>query len=114
VLRREHSRTALGHYLPGFVPQFTDPKLGVFTSTRVRDGLPVLLVFHDGDGDWQFLSSVEESADEGLHIHVSHLLDNDETLGQLADLPLGWKAWRWSPDELGSESALSLPLPPER
>jgi hypothetical protein len=46
------------------VSQFKDPELGVTTSTRVRDGLPVLLVFHERDGEWQFLSGAEESPDE--------------------------------------------------
>jgi hypothetical protein len=79
------------------VRQFEDPTLGVFTSGRVlHDGLPVLLVFHDRDGDWQFLSSLEEDEAEALHIHVSHLLDADGTLGEVADLPLEWKAWRSS------------------
>jgi hypothetical protein len=78
------------------MPRFENRQLGVFTSTQVQSGLPVLLVFHDRDGDWQFLSSLEEDATEALHVHVSHLLDDDETLEQLADLPIGWKAWRWS------------------
>jgi hypothetical protein len=59
----------------------------------------VLLVFHEQDGDWQFLSSLEANASEVLHIHLSHLLDADATLGEVADLPLGWKAWRLSVGE---------------
>lgn len=76
-----------------------DPTLGVYTSTTVRDGAPVLLVFHDEDGDWQFLASTEETADEIVLAHAAHLLDADESLEALSDLPLGWKAWRWSASE---------------
>jgi hypothetical protein len=81
------------------VPHFPDRNLGVFTSTLVRDGVPVLLVFHDDNNDWQFLSSKEEAAAEILLTHVSHLLDTDPTLDEIANLPLGWKAWRWSVGE---------------
>jgi hypothetical protein len=82
------------------VSTFKDPNLGVFTSGRVlHDGSPVLLVFHEQDGDWQFLSSLEADASEVLHIHLSHLLGADGTLGEVADLPLGWKAWRLSVGE---------------
>jgi hypothetical protein len=67
----------------------------VFSSKGVVfDEMPVLLVFHDLDGDWQFLSSHEEQASEIAFIHLSHLLQRDETLDLLADLPPGWKAWR--------------------
>jgi hypothetical protein len=46
--------------------------------------------------DWQFLSSKEEAAVEIVLAHLSHLLDADATLDEIADLPRGWKAWRWS------------------
>ena len=46
-----------------------------------------MLVFHDEDGDWQFLSRKEERADEIVHAHLGHLIDDDQTLHQLADLP---------------------------
>jgi hypothetical protein len=94
------------------VSQFKDPELGVTTSTRVRDGLPVLLVFHERDGEWQFLSGAEESPDEALNVHVTHLLDDDETLEQLADLPVGWQAWRssagaaWRREEIPEDQEL--------
>ena len=73
---------------------FDDSQLRVYTSTIVSGGAPVLLVFHDDDGDWQFLASTERQADEIAVAHIGHLLDADSTLHQLADLPRGWKAWR--------------------
>lgn len=82
-------------YAP-LMPTFPDLKLGVFTSTLVREGHPVLLVFHDEDGDWQFLSSKEEREDECVLAHIGHLLDSDTSLETVADLPPGWKAWRLS------------------
>ncbi|HZS61772.1 MAG TPA: hypothetical protein VFA43_21035 [Gemmatimonadaceae bacterium] len=78
---------------------FTDPHLAVYSSTLVRDGTPVLLVFHDEDGVWQFLSSEETLSEQSLRVHIGHLLDRDLTLHEVAALPLGWKAWRWSVGE---------------
>lgn len=75
---------------------FTDPELRVYTSTLVKAGLPVLLVFHDDDGAWQFLSGTEQHPDEIVVAHVAHLVDEDATLHEVADLPLGWKTWRES------------------
>jgi hypothetical protein len=78
------------------MPTFPDLNLGVFTSTLVRDGQPVLLVFHDEDGDWQFLSSKEERADECVLVHIGHLIDSDASLSAVADLAPGWKSCRLS------------------
>ena len=57
---------------------------------------PILLVFHEEDGGWEFLSSNEEDADGIVLVHLGHVLDWDPTVGVLQDLPRGWKAWRWN------------------
>jgi hypothetical protein len=79
---------------------FTEtPDLGVFTSARVMErGEPICLVFHDEDGDWQFLSGYEERAHEVRLVHVEHIIGWDDTVVAIADLPRGWKAWRESPE----------------
>lgn len=77
---------------------FADSQLGVYSSRLVMDeGRPILLVFHEGDDSWQFLSSEEEQADECVYIHLAHVLDWDPSVRALEDLPEGWKAWRESP-----------------
>jgi hypothetical protein len=69
----------------------------VFSSRLImEEGEPILLVFHDDNGDWQFLSSNEENVDEIAFIHLGHVLDVDPSVGVLEDLPSGWKAWRWN------------------
>jgi len=74
---------------------FLDRELGVYTSTRVLEQRePVLVVFHDRDGDWQFLSGKESEASEAMYVHIEHLLSLDSTLELIASLPIGWKAWR--------------------
>jgi hypothetical protein len=53
-----------------------------------------LLVFHDNDGHSQFHASTERQPDEIVVVHVAHLVDSDPALHEVADLPVGWKAWR--------------------
>lgn len=77
---------------------FADGNLGVYSSRLVMDERkPILLVFHEDDDSWQFLSSEEERADECVHIHLAHILEWDPSVRVLEDLPEGWKAWREKP-----------------
>jgi hypothetical protein len=71
---------------------------------------PILLVFHDEDGDWEFLSSYEEHADEVVLVHLGHVLEWDPTVSVLEDLPKGWKAWRWSVED----EWVREPTPPDQ
>jgi hypothetical protein len=57
---------------------------------------PILLVVHDGDGDWQFLCGTTSNAEDGRVICLDEALAMDPTLLCLSDLPLGWCAWRES------------------
>jgi hypothetical protein len=66
------------------------------TAAFVRESIahrnePVLTVFHDHDGAWQFHG---ETDDRGVLLCLHHLIDRDPTLDELADLPRGWYAWR--------------------
>jgi hypothetical protein len=66
------------------------------TGAYVRESIahqnePVLTVYHDHDGDWQFHG---EADDGGVLLCLHHLVDRDNTLNDLADLPCGWCAWR--------------------
>jgi hypothetical protein len=55
------------------------------------------LVFHHEDGEWEFSTSDEKSHDQIAHVHLSHVLEADPSVGELEALPRGWKAWRASP-----------------
>ena len=71
----------------------------VFSSQRVvKDGQAILAVFHEEDGDWQFLHGEIIEDDEIAVICMACAYDNDPTLGDLADLPRGWMATRSSAD----------------
>ena len=75
---------------------FADEKnKAVFTTRQViEEGHPIQLVCHETDGDWQFLCGTTDDPDDCLVIHLSHIVDVNPTITELADLPLGWQAER--------------------
>ena len=62
----------------------------------VKEGVPVLLVTHDEDDHgWQFLDGSEPpQASDAIIVCMSHVVEADPTLYEVADLPPGWRAWR--------------------
>jgi hypothetical protein len=82
---------------------FADPKNAIaLTMREVADGAnPILLVTHDlEDGVWQFLDGRDDpDPDDAIVVCLEHMYGVDPTVGQLADLPLGWRAWRDAPNE---------------
>lgn len=81
--------------------KFPDPPhTRVYLSKTVQNGAePVTYVSHDADdGAWQFLGdSMTDSG--GVLSCFHHPIDNDPSLAELADLPLGWYAERSKPGE---------------
>lgn len=78
---------------------FDEPVNTASIATRhVMDGsLPVLEVFHERDGEWQFLcGTTTEQADVKL-VCLGCMLERDASLFELSDLPLGWSAHRTAP-----------------
>ncbi|MBQ0933672.1 hypothetical protein [Ideonella alba] len=69
-----------------------------FTTKYVLDGsLPILEVYHDHDGDWQFMCGTTNASADAKVVCLGCMIDCDPTLVQLADLPEGWLAHRESP-----------------
>jgi hypothetical protein len=67
----------------------------VFTTKPViHDKLPILLVCHDADGDWQFLCGTTNDPADGAIVCLHEVLKRDQTLASLGDLPEGWQASR--------------------
>jgi len=91
-LKAKHSRGP-----DGVTPwPFSDPKdLGVIVLESFLTGRqPVVTVHHEVfDGSWQFLTDDELSDDMKL-VRLAEVVQRDETLQQLWDLPLGWYAER--------------------
>jgi hypothetical protein len=61
---------------------------------------PVLLVVHD-QGDWQFMCGGTDHGDDGHVVSVGHLVDEDASLHECADLPIGFEAERSAVVSLG-------------
>ena len=66
-------------------------------SAVAKNAEPVVDVYHDKeDGAWQFHGKTMEG--ERSLICLRHVVDHDASLNEIADLPLGWRAWRESID----------------
>lgn len=72
-----------------------NPRLGVVTTAAVLTGAPILMVTHDeDDGGWQFLCGTTNDPDDGRIVHLEEIVIMDPTVTSVADLPLGWLAFR--------------------
>lgn len=61
----------------------------------MNETAPILLVFHDeDDGAWQMLPSSGADTSEAMIVGLKELVQLDQTLVEIANLPLGWFAWR--------------------
>ena len=72
------------------------PNVAVITTHRIiRGGYPILYVAHDDeDGDWQFLDGLDFTVDDGSVVSLRSIVNRDQTVLELADLPYGWYAER--------------------
>jgi hypothetical protein len=72
------------------------PNTASITTIRVLEGqAPILLVTHDGDdGGWQFLCGTTDDPSDGRVVGLGRMYARDPTLGEVADLPEGWRASR--------------------
>jgi hypothetical protein len=74
------------------------PNCAVITlRSIVEHGEPVLHVTHDADDHgWQFLGAETPKESDAMVVLLKEILARDATLRELADLPVGWHAWRKS------------------
>lgn len=70
--------------------------LAISTVRVFREGYPVLRVSHDEDGAWQVLCGTTTDFDHCQVVCLGCCYQLDAGIGELADLPLGWGAWRKS------------------
>lgn len=81
--------------------QFNEsPNMAVIANRKiVLDGEWIAYVSHDSDdGAWQFHTNQPEPVSEGdaMMVSLQSIVRLDPTVLNLADLPLGWHAWRAS------------------
>nr|WP_067054522.1 DUF4262 domain-containing protein [Mucilaginibacter sp. L294] len=72
--------------------------LGVYTTQQALDGTPVLYVYHNEDGDWQFHTSLEPDISDGKLVCLKHLVEVDPSLNSIYHLQYGWAASRTDRD----------------
>lgn len=73
--------------------------LGVFTTKQAFEGQPILYIYHNEDGDWQFHTSPEPSLDDSMLVCLEQITKLDPSINEIYHLPLGWKAWRDTKDD---------------
>lgn len=79
--------------------QFDDaPNTASLTTSFVLDGSPILRVYHDYEGGWQFHGPPDQPAttSAGRVVLLGEMIDGDPSLAELHDLPFGWRAYRKS------------------
>ena len=84
------------HSFPDSEWPFDDSQNALAISTKqvFRQGHPILVVSHDLDGDWQVVCGTTQEAKDGIVVCLGCAYQKDKSIAELADLPLGWTAWR--------------------
>lgn len=76
---------------------FNQPRnLSVISLRQIVDSdEPILHVTHDSeDGAWQFLGWETPKIEDAVTVCLEHIIDSDESINELYNLPPGWRAWR--------------------
>ena len=72
------------------------PNAAAITTRQVLDEKHEVraVVHYSDDHSWAFLCGTTDAKDDGRVITMEAALGLDASLGSIADLPPGWKAWR--------------------
>ena len=73
---------------------YEDRNLGVFTTQETLDGKPILWVYHNDDGDWQFHSEENPNLDNAKLVSLENIVKLDPTLNEIYYLNFGQSATR--------------------
>ena len=72
------------------------PNVATITTRPIIDGTSwIALVSHDADdGGWQFIGPEGPVEELAMIVALRSIFQRDASIAELADLPLGWSAWR--------------------
>lgn len=73
--------------------------LAVFTTREAFDGDPILYVYHDADGYWQFHTSANPDLGNSMIVSLESMLKLDPSLNELFTLEYGQNAYRQTKDD---------------
>lgn len=67
----------------------------ITTKNIILNGSPILSIWHDSDdGMWQFLDGTSVSEEDAMIVSLADIVEMDNSVNEVSDLPLGWVAWR--------------------
>ena len=74
------------------------PSVSALSTKQVMEqGLPVLQVEHYADdASWAFTCGTTDDESDGMVVSMESVVAKDPLLVSIADLPVGWSAWRSS------------------
>ncbi|RFS21335.1 DUF4262 domain-containing protein [Chitinophaga silvatica] len=78
---------------------YEERNLGVFTTKQVLEGKPILYVYHNEDGDWQFHSEEDPDLDDAKLVAFEQITLIDPSVNQLYHLTYNRSATRNSPND---------------
>ncbi len=64
------------------------------TKYVMYDDSPIISVYYDDDGDWQFLGKEEVGEEDAFVLSIEQILEHDPTLKDLPNLNIGQSAYR--------------------
>ena len=77
-----------------------EENIAVFTTSQVLEGKPILYVYHDMDGEWQFHSEFSPDINDIKIVALNQIAMIDNSVNELFDLQCGWNAWREGPNDV--------------
>jgi hypothetical protein len=73
---------------------YEERNLGVYTTQATLDGKPILSVYHNKDGDWQFHSEEFPEIENSKIVCIENLVKDDKSLNEIHYLNFGQYAIR--------------------
>ncbi|MFY0253582.1 DUF4262 domain-containing protein [Chitinophaga sp. 30R24] len=73
---------------------YEEKNVAVFTTRHVLEGKPILYVYHNDDGAWQFHSEQEPDLKDSKLVCLEEITKIDLSVNELYHLSLGKRAWR--------------------
>jgi hypothetical protein len=73
--------------------------LGVYTTKQIFQGEPILYVYHNENGDWQFHASDNPKIEDAILVCLEEIIKLDPSVNNIYHLQYGWSASRKSPEE---------------
>ncbi|AXY75987.1 DUF4262 domain-containing protein [Paraflavitalea soli] len=78
---------------------YEERNLGVYTTKQAFEGDPILYIYHNDDGDWQFHTSLDPALDDAQLVCLEEITKLDPSINEIYHLQYGWWAWRDSKDD---------------